>query len=142
MNTDYPTNTFGAQSPTGVNLEQLFVGVPWAFKYNEKHAFSIMPVFVYQTFEAQGVGSFAPFSSAPTKLSNNGQEHLDRLWRQDRLHGPVVREVQLRPLLSDRDEDGRVRRLCRSVRRAGWLQHPFDLDRRIHRQSPPRNGLS
>ena len=72
MNTDYPTNTFGAQSPTGVNLEQLFVGVPWAFKYNEQHAFSIMPVFVYQSFEAQGVGSFAPFSSAPTKLSNNG----------------------------------------------------------------------
>jgi len=72
MNTDYPTNTFGAQSPTGVNLEQLFVGVPWAFKFNEKHAFSIMPIFVYQTFEAQGVGSFALFSSAPTKLSNNG----------------------------------------------------------------------
>ena len=33
---------------------------------------SIMPVFVYQSFEAQGVSSFAPFSSAPTKLSNNG----------------------------------------------------------------------
>lgn len=72
MNTDYPTNTFRATSPTGVNLEQLFIGVPWAFKFNERHAFSIMPVFVYQTFEAQGVGSFAPFSSAPTKLSNNG----------------------------------------------------------------------
>jgi long-chain fatty acid transport protein len=72
MNTDYPTNTFWATSPTGVNLEQLFVGVPWAFKLAEKHAFSIMPIFVYQTFEAQGVGSFAPFSSDPTKLSNNG----------------------------------------------------------------------
>jgi len=72
MNTDYPTNTFWASSPTGVNLEQLFVGVPWAFKYNEQHAFSVMPIFVYQSFEAQGVGSFAPFSSAPAKLSNNG----------------------------------------------------------------------
>jgi long-chain fatty acid transport protein len=72
MNTDYPTDTFWASSPTGVNLEQLFVGVPWSYKYSEKHAFSIMPIFVYQTFEAQGVGSFAPFSSAPTKLSDNG----------------------------------------------------------------------
>jgi len=72
MNTDYPTNTFWAESPTGVNLEQLFVGVPWAFKYNEQHAFSIMPIFVYQTFEAQGVSSFAPFSADPGNLSNNG----------------------------------------------------------------------
>jgi len=71
MNTDYPTATFHASQPTGVNLEQLFVGVPWSYKYSDQHAFSIMPIFVYQTFEAQGVGSFAPFSSAPTKLSNN-----------------------------------------------------------------------
>ena len=73
MNTDYPTNTFWAESPTGVNLEQLFLGVPWSFKFDEKHAISVMPVFVYQTFEAQGVSSFAPFSSDPTKLSNNGK---------------------------------------------------------------------
>ena len=72
MNTDYPTNTFGAENPTGVNLEQLFVGVPWSFKYSEQHAFSIMPIFVYQTFEAQGVSSFALFSADPANLSNNG----------------------------------------------------------------------
>ena len=32
-----------------------------------------MPVFVYQTFEAKGVGSFAPFSADPTNLSDNGK---------------------------------------------------------------------
>jgi long-chain fatty acid transport protein len=73
MNTDYPTNTFWAETPTGVNLEQLFVGVPWAYSYNGQHAFSIMPIFVYQTFEAKGVSSFAPFSSDPANLSNNGE---------------------------------------------------------------------
>ncbi len=72
MNTDYPTGTFYAESPTGVNLEQLFVGVPWSYQYGGRHAFSIMPIFIYQTFEGQGVSSFAPFSSDPANLSNNG----------------------------------------------------------------------
>lgn len=74
MNTDYPFATFYAGEPTGVNLEQLFVGVPWAYRFGEKHAFSIMPVFAYQRFEAQGVASFAPFSSDPPNLSNNGTD--------------------------------------------------------------------
>ena len=73
MNTDYPAATFYAGQPTGVNLEQLFVGIPWAVEFADKHSIGIMPIFVYQTFEAQGVGSFAPFSSDPTKLSDNGK---------------------------------------------------------------------
>ena len=73
MNTDYPTATFYAGEPTGVNLEQLMVGIPWAVRFADKHSIGIMPIIAYQTFEAKGVGSFAPFSSDPAKLSNNGK---------------------------------------------------------------------
>ncbi len=73
MNTDYPTATFYAGQPTGVNLEQLLVGIPWAVRFAERHSIGIMPIIAYQTFEAKGVGSFAPFSSNPAKLSNNGK---------------------------------------------------------------------
>ena len=74
MNTDYDFAAFRASKPTGVNLSQLFVGVPWAIQFGDKHAVSIMPVFVYQEFEAQGFMSFAPFSSNPAKLSDNGKD--------------------------------------------------------------------
>ena len=72
MNTDYPFAAYYAGQPTGVNLEQLFVGIPWAVRFAERHSIGIMPIIVYQTFEAKGVGSFAPFSADPGKLSNNG----------------------------------------------------------------------
>jgi long-chain fatty acid transport protein len=74
MNTDWPTATFYAGRPTGVDLSQLFIGIPWAVKFAERHAFSIMPLFSYQQFELKGAGSFAPFSANPAKLSNNGTD--------------------------------------------------------------------
>ncbi len=75
MNTDYPTATFFASSPTGVDLSQLFITATYAFKSGSgKHAFGIMPIFAFQQFEIQGVGSFAPFSSDSARLSNNGKD--------------------------------------------------------------------
>ncbi len=75
MNTDYPAATFFASSPTGVDLSQLFITGTYAFKTpSGNHAFGIMPIFAFQQFEIQGVGSFAPFSSNAAKLSNNGKD--------------------------------------------------------------------
>jgi long-chain fatty acid transport protein len=70
MNTNYDNPTFGFK-PTGVDLSQLFVAPTFAFKAGAKHSFGVTPILSYQRFEANGLLAFGPFSSAPTKLSNN-----------------------------------------------------------------------
>lgn len=75
MNTDYPTATFYAGSPTGVNFSQLLILPSYAHRFGGgNHAVGIGPVLAYQQFEIKGVGSFAPFSSDPGNLSNNGTD--------------------------------------------------------------------
>jgi len=71
MNTDYPTGTFYDQSSktTGVNLIQMFGNISYSQKLGEKHSIGITGVLAFQTFEANGLASFASFSSAPTALS-------------------------------------------------------------------------
>jgi len=71
MNTDWPTATFYAGAPAGVDLSQLFVAPTYAVKLGGKHALGFTAIGAFQRFEAKGVGSFAPFSSAPTQLSDN-----------------------------------------------------------------------
>jgi long-chain fatty acid transport protein len=73
MNTDYPTATFYDQSSpsTGVNLEQMFVGLTYAVRFSENHAVGLTPVFAYQRFAAKGLASFAGFSSDPANLTGN-----------------------------------------------------------------------
>lgn len=73
MNTDYPTATFYDQSSpsTGVNLEQMFVGLTYAVRLGENHAVGLTPVFAYQRFAAKGIASFAGFSSDPANLTGN-----------------------------------------------------------------------
>jgi long-chain fatty acid transport protein len=75
MNTNWPTATFYAGTPTGVNLSQLFVAPTYAVKLAGKHALGVTAIGALQWFKAEGVGSFAPFSSAPLKLSNNGNSY-------------------------------------------------------------------
>lgn len=85
MNTDYDTNTFNVNpmlpsygdSPTGVDLAQLFVVPTYARKLNPKHAIGISPIIAYQTFEAQGLQAFgeAGFSQDPSNLTNNGHDN-------------------------------------------------------------------
>ena len=75
MNTDYPAATFydPKAPPTGVDLQQLFIAPTWSKSFGDgKHSIGVSPLFAVQTFEAKGVSSFAPFSIAPSKLSNNG----------------------------------------------------------------------
>ncbi|MBI5676692.1 MAG: outer membrane protein transport protein [Nitrospirae bacterium] len=74
MNTDYDKSVFYASSPTGVDLMQLFIMPTYARKLNPKHAVGISPIFAYQAFEALGLGSFAPNSSNPSNLTDNGHE--------------------------------------------------------------------
>jgi len=71
MNTAYEESVFYA-GRTGVNLIQGYVAPTLTYKVAEGHAFGVSPVFGYQRFQAEGVGSFAPYSSSPANLSNRG----------------------------------------------------------------------
>jgi long-chain fatty acid transport protein len=71
MNTAYEESVFFA-GRTGVNLIQGYIAPTVTYKVAEGHAFGVSPVFGYQRFQAEGVGSFAPFSSSPGNLSNRG----------------------------------------------------------------------
>jgi len=62
--------TYGAGT-AGVNLEQLFINLS-AAKKSGKTSVGASAIVAYQRFEAKGLGTFAPFSSDPTKLTNNG----------------------------------------------------------------------
>ncbi len=73
MNTAYDASVFYA-GRTGVDLSQLFVAPTFTYKVAENHAFGVSPLLAYQRFQAEGVFSFAPFSSSPANLSNNGHD--------------------------------------------------------------------
>ncbi len=65
--------TFG-NGKAGVDLAQLFISTTYSQKISENASWGVGGIVVYQTFEATGLGNFAPFSSDPTKLSNNGTD--------------------------------------------------------------------
>ncbi|SPJ15105.1 Long-chain fatty acid transport protein [Burkholderiales bacterium] len=87
MNTDYPQGNFQCPTPSGtfvpanmlcgqgrlgVNLSQLIVAPTLAYKLAPDHAVGVAPLLAYQRFSIVGVQSFAPLSSAPANLTNNG----------------------------------------------------------------------
>jgi len=63
--------TYG-NGTAGVNLEQLFINGSYARKFAPNASYGVSLILAYQRFEAKGVGSFAPFSTDPAHLSNNG----------------------------------------------------------------------
>jgi long-chain fatty acid transport protein len=71
MNTDYETRTFGF-TPTGVDLQQLFVAPTVAFKIDERNAVGVTGIVAYQRFKAQGLAAFSFMSSEPGSLTDNG----------------------------------------------------------------------
>ncbi len=78
MNTEYtagapPAGTFYGGT-TGVNLEQLFINATYSGKINATSSWGVSLIAVYQTFEAKGLGAFAPFSSNSAALTNNGKD--------------------------------------------------------------------
>ena len=85
LNTEYPKAVFApfnnpmmgtqASSPTGVDLMQLFVGVPYAREINEQHTLGIMPFIAGQRFKAYGLEPFTPFSAHPESVTNRGYDY-------------------------------------------------------------------
>jgi long-chain fatty acid transport protein len=71
MNTDYHATTFGS-TPTGVDLQQLFIAPTYARRVTARHALGATAVLAYQRFAAKGLAAFSAFSSDPTDLSNRG----------------------------------------------------------------------
>ena len=65
--------TFG-DGTAGVDLMQMFIAPTYARAFGEDSSFGISPIIALQSFEARGLGNFAPFSSDPTKLTNNGHD--------------------------------------------------------------------
>ena len=74
MNTDWPNEVYYA-GPAGVNLSQMFVAPTFAVKLGEKHGLGLTAIGAVQWFEGRGVGSFAPFSTNPAALSDNGKSY-------------------------------------------------------------------
>ena len=73
MNTSYAESVFYA-GRTGVNLSQMFIAPTFTITVAKTHAFGITPIVSFQRFQAEGVQSFAPFSSSPGDLSNKGYD--------------------------------------------------------------------
>ncbi|MEA3276816.1 MAG: outer membrane protein transport protein [Pseudomonadota bacterium] len=70
-----PGGVFTATTPTGVNLEQLFIEVPYTYKFADgKQSVGIAPVFAVQSFEAKGLQPFKAASVSPDKVTNNGKD--------------------------------------------------------------------
>ena len=74
MNTDYPINFFGGPAPLGVNLEQLFIQVNYAYEVSDQVALGFAPIIAAQRFSATGLQPFAGMSSDPTRLTDNGDD--------------------------------------------------------------------
>jgi long-chain fatty acid transport protein len=69
-----PGGTLTARTPTGVNLEQLFIEIPYTYKFaGGKQSVGIAPVFAVQSFEAKGLQPFQAASVSPTKVTNQGK---------------------------------------------------------------------
>lgn len=61
-------------SKLGINLEQLIIAPTLAYKLNETNSIGISPLFGYQRFGANGLKAFAPRSTAPANLTDNGYD--------------------------------------------------------------------
>jgi long-chain fatty acid transport protein len=70
-----PNGYLTATTPTGVNLEQLFMEIPYTYKFGDgKQSVGIAPVFAVQSFEAKGLEPFRAASVSPDNVTNNGKD--------------------------------------------------------------------
>lgn len=70
-----PGGVLTATTPTGINLEQLFIEIPYTYRFgNGKQSVGIAPVFAMQSFEAKGLQPFQAASLYPDQVTNNGKE--------------------------------------------------------------------
>lgn len=78
MNTEYIANAFAGlgagSSPLGVNLEQVFMSISYAYEVSDGLSLGFAPVFAAQRFSATGLEAFAGMSSNPGAVTNNGDD--------------------------------------------------------------------
>ncbi|MCB1868761.1 MAG: outer membrane protein transport protein [Gammaproteobacteria bacterium] len=105
MNTEYDSAVFQRfanpgdptttpSSPTGIDMKQAFVGLTYSRRLNDEHSIGIEPIFAIQSFKAEGLQPFQPYSESDTKVTNNGTDisyggglRLGWLWQvNDRLN--------------------------------------------------------
>ena len=71
-----PGGIFTATTPTGVDLEQLFIEIPYTYKLgNGMQSLGIAPVFAIQRFKAEGLEPFRQLSIDPENVTNNGYDY-------------------------------------------------------------------
>ena len=77
MNTDYRSNVFsnGRTGSAGIDLQQAFLGLTYARKYDDKNTFGITPTVAIQSFEAYGLHGFAAISTDANNLTDNGKDY-------------------------------------------------------------------
>lgn len=59
----------------GVDYMELIVAPTAAYKITPNHAIGVSPLFGYRRFKVDGLQAFAPISSDPTHLTNNGYDN-------------------------------------------------------------------
>ncbi|EXJ15845.1 OmpP1/FadL family transporter [Imhoffiella purpurea] len=68
-----PDGIYTATTPAGINLEQLFIEIPYTYKLADgKQSVGIAPVLAVQRFEATGLEPFKQLSVRPDKVTNQG----------------------------------------------------------------------
>jgi long-chain fatty acid transport protein len=69
------TGTF-CGGATGINLAQIFISPSYSRRFgNDRLSLGIAPIIAIQTFKAQGLNSFAGYSSDPQSLSNQQRDY-------------------------------------------------------------------
>ena len=108
MNTNYPTRTFGDMSieNTGVNLIQLFVGLSYSYKISEQHSLGATALISGQSFSAEGLSNFSPFSSDPAKLTNNESDQAIGLGFKIGYHGQLSDQFALSAMYQSKTKSG------------------------------------
>ncbi|MCU7810289.1 MAG: outer membrane protein transport protein [Candidatus Thiodiazotropha sp. (ex Notomyrtea botanica)] len=83
LNTEYDEAIFRyfqrpgweATAPTGVDLYQLMLHVPYSYKASEKLSLGVAPVFATQAFRARGLKPFGAVSFYPDQVTDNGFDY-------------------------------------------------------------------
>ena len=66
---------FNATSPTGVDLYQLLLDVPYSRRLSQRSSVGIGPTFAFQMLRVQGLEPFRALSSSPDHVSGNGFDY-------------------------------------------------------------------
>ena len=88
--------TFGSGT-TGVDLTQIFFNGSYARKFGSRGqaAWGVSGIIVVQSFEAKGLATFAPYSTNPSKLSNNGHDISTGFGLKVGIQGKVTQKLAL-----------------------------------------------